>query len=269
MNGPLKISAVMTCHNRSETTETCLQSLATQSLPTEVSLSVFMVDDGSTDDTAARARSVFPEVNIIQGNGTLFWCGGMRKAWASAARSAPDYYLLLNDDTNLYPDAIGRLLEICRMTECRAIAVGSTCDPVTGAWTYGGIGPKIMNPHLAAFDCQTMNANCVLVPQGIYQTIGGLYHRYTHSMGDLDYGYMARRNGFLVLETSSFVGTCTQNTKDGTWEDRKLDRLSRFRKLIGPKGLPWKEWFFFTRRNAGNRWIRYFISPYIKILLGR
>ena len=41
----------------------------------------------------------YPNVNLIQGNGKLFWAGGMRLGWRTALKSKEyDAFLLLNDD---------------------------------------------------------------------------------------------------------------------------------------------------------------------------
>ncbi|GAT31757.1 glycosyltransferase, GT2 family [Terrimicrobium sacchariphilum] len=259
-----RIAAVLTCHNRRAKTSACLLALSRQELP-QGTISVFLVDDGSTDGTSTAVQEIFPEARIISGDGSLFWCGGMRVAWKEAAKSDPDYYLLLNDDTTLFPEAVSALLAICADRRPPTIALGAVCDPVTGEWTYGGVDCDHKNGNL----CRTMNANCALVPREVFNAIGGFHPAYTHGMGDFDYGYTARRKGFQLIETAEFVGTCSQNNKEGTWQDVKLDRWTRLKKLCSPKGLPFIEWLCYTRRNAGPFWILYLFSPYIKVLLGK
>ena len=93
-----KVAVLLTCHNRKAKTIECLKSLfkAIQFSKADSSFSVYLVDDGSTDGTAEAVLSNFPEVNVINGSGNLFWAGGMRLAWNTALQSNPDYYLLLN-----------------------------------------------------------------------------------------------------------------------------------------------------------------------------
>lgn len=107
----MQIAVLMTCHNRREITLRCLESLYAQKLPNGVSFNIFLVDDGCTDGTGAAVKAAYPDINVIQGTGDLFWCNGMRLAWDHAAKEDPDYYLWLNDDVVLYEDAIPRLLE--------------------------------------------------------------------------------------------------------------------------------------------------------------
>jgi GT2 family glycosyltransferase len=265
-----RIAALLTCHNRRDNTLACLHSLRAQSFGSLGSIEVFLVDDGSSDGTAAAVRELWPEANIIAGNGKLFWCGGMRKAWSVAAESNPDFYLLLNDDTVLFTDSIKSLLAICPTPQTATIAVGAVCDPESGDWTYGGLqsGDPFKDHADTPRLCRTMNANCALVPRTAFQTIGMFFHGYRHAMGDMDYGLVATRSGIKVVETPLFVGTCGRNAIEGTWRDKSLPRFKRFKQLLSPKGLPPKDWLYYCKRNCGSTWFRYFISPYLRVLSG-
>jgi GT2 family glycosyltransferase len=268
-----RIAALLTCHNRREKTLACLRSLKTQSFgigqDIPVSIEVFMVDDGSSDGTADAVRELWPETHIIPGSGNLFWCGGMRKAWSVAAVTNPDFYLLLNDDTVLFSNAIRSLFDICPDPETHTIAVGAICDPKSGDWTYGGLqsDEPFKNEADTPRICRTMNANCALVPRVVFQKIGMFYHGYRHAMGDMDYGLLATKKGMSVHETPIFIGECKRNSAAGTWRDKSLYRFVRMKKMLSHKGLPPCEWFFYCWRNCGHAWLRYFVSPYIRVLL--
>lgn len=269
----LRIAALLTCHNRRDKTYACLRSLRSQIGLTNsgFQLSVFLVDDGCTDGTVNSALEIWPEAHIIPGDGNLYWCGGMRKAWITAATTDPDLYLLLNDDTLLYPGAVDNLLAICPSPEAAVIAVGAIRDPKTGCWLYGGnqsdhdFVEGADTPRL----CRTMNANCTLVPRAVYRKIGMFYHAYDHAMGDTDYGLEAGRHGIPTYESTSFVGECEPNPEAGSWRDKSLPRIVRFQKLVSPKGLPPKDWLRYCLRNCGALWLRYWLSPYIRVILGK
>lgn len=125
-----RIATLITCYNRKQKTLESLTALFSQSILTEISLSVYLVDDASTDGTAAAVKELYPQVIILKGDGTLFWNRGMRKAFAVALEQGYDYYLWLNDDTELYPNALLTLLQtsqqLTQQGEARAIVVGST-----------------------------------------------------------------------------------------------------------------------------------------------
>jgi GT2 family glycosyltransferase len=265
----MQITALLTCYNRKEKTLCCLRALSTQQ-PKRNDLAYVIVDDGSTDGTSEAVKREFPKARVIQGDGSLYWCGGMRVAWSYAAADHPDYYLMVNDDTLLNPDALAALLTIAPDPNERVIAVAAICDPMTGEATYGGQlhGSGLIVPDGVVHPCDTLNGNAVLVTRAVFHAIGMLHDAYSHAMGDLDYGNLARRNGIPIIQSAQFLGTCPRNSSENTWVDRSLGRAERLRRLRSKKGLPLMEWMTFNRRNAGWSWPFKTISPYVRVLLG-
>lgn len=268
---PATIAVVLTCHNRRDKTLRCLRQIAAQDLPHEYRTEITLVDDGSTDGTSEAVLEEFPEANILRGDGNLFWCGGMRWAWLEAALRCPDYFLLANDDTLLDPLALQNLLEITGTPDSRNIAVAAIRDPQTGVRTYGGIRGENTAVGLSGGieECDTFNANAALVPAAVYAELGVFHEAYTHGMGDYDYGYRASRSGIKIFQSAVTLGICIRNPATGTWRDTSLSRRERLRMLQSPKGLPWKEWTIYNRRNVGWIWPWRAISPFLRILAGR
>lgn len=273
------IAVIMACHNRSSKTIACLESLFRNNHQVGCSVEVFLMDDGSTDGTEQVVSENYPQVNIIKGNGSLYWNGGMRVAFAAAMEQNFDYYLWLNDDTLLYPAAIETLIATAFDLQIKygndAIVVGSTQDENDGRLTYGGlIRPhkwksmtfNLINPCDEPVECEAMNGNCVLVPHSIAQVVGNLEPRFAHGMGDFDYGLRARKFGFKIWVAPGFVGTCGRNKIAGTFRDRTLPRRIRWVKMMLPNGLPPSSWLLFTFRHAGPFWLLFFIWPYLRIL---
>lgn len=266
----MRITALVTCHNRRDHTLACLESLHALDLPEDASLGIVLVDDGSTDGTEEAVRQKFPGVTLLNGDGSLFWCGGMRKAWKRAAEDDPDFYFLINDDTRLERNVITALVNITRGMESRIIAVAAIRDAVTGQKTYGGVRGNRSAPFSGQPEsCDTFNANAILIPRAVYRELGAFHDTYTHAMGDFDYGYQATKRGIRIVQSGEWLGTCSHNSWQGSWKDRSLSRRDRFRKLQEPKGLPWKEWVTYNRRNAGWIWPYRCVSPFLRILLGR
>lgn len=275
-----RISTLITCHNRKAKTLACLDALFRNTLPVGYALEVFLVDDDSTDGTALAVRQCFPLVNIIKGDGNLYWNGGMRVAFASAMEKGFDYYLWLNDDTLLYPTAIETLINTSRNLKAKqsksAIVVGSTQDKRDGQLTYGGvIRPRkwkpttfsLIVPRDVPVECDTMNGNCVLVPREVVETVGNLEEKFAHAMGDLDYGLRARYAGFAIWIMPRFAGTCARNAVTGSFNDASRPISVRLRKLMQPKGLPLSSWRVFTLRHAGFLWPVYWLWPYAKLIV--
>ena len=245
----LAVAVLMTCHNRVLKTCNCLQALFTQKLDSNVFLKVFLVDDASSDGTSQQVQHKFPQVHIIEGSGNLYWCGGMRLAWSVAAKSDPDFYLLLNDDTNLLPNALESLLALVPSPSTKAIAVGALSDPETGKKSYGVVSRRRATSPARI---NTFNGNCVLIPRSVYKDLESFHSAYTHGMGDHDYGYAAGRKGIPIFETKRFIGTCPLDHTEKTWRDRSLSVSTRLRLLNSPKGLPFESGLFFARGIMGS-----------------
>jgi GT2 family glycosyltransferase len=275
------IAALLTCHNRKQKTLTCLEALFDQKLSAEVDLHIYLVDDGSTDGTAEAVRQAYPQVRILQGSGNLFWNGGMRQAFAEAIKDDRDYYLWLNDDTLLYPEALDNFLTTSRRLseqgDIRAIVVGSTQDSETGKLTYGGrvrsswwhpLKFRLVEPGTTPKPCETMNGNCVLIPRAVVQVVGNLEPAFTHTAGDIDYGLRARKQGCSLWVAPGYVGTCQQNPLgEHWWEDPNLTLSERLKKMSQPKGLPLAEWKVVAQRHAGVFWPIYWLLPSVRLLL--
>ena len=76
-----KIAVLITSYNRREKTLVCLKNLMEQKGVPGLALSIFLVDDNSSDGTTAAVNAAYPSVTVIKGTGQLFWAGGMRTAW--------------------------------------------------------------------------------------------------------------------------------------------------------------------------------------------
>lgn len=274
-----RIAVLLTTFNRRPLTLQCLEALFAQEVA-GVTLQVFLVDDASSDGTAEAVAERFPGVHIEHGSGELYWVRGMHRAFASALAIGFDYYLWFNDDTLLHADALARLLATAAEKErggAPPIVTGSTSDPLTGVFTYGGfcwrskwIPPLLRHVHPdpdAAVECVTMNGNFTLIPQAVAQIIGNLDPHFQHSLGDIDYGLRATAAGFHVYAVPGYIGTCSDNSVSGTWRDADLSLRQRWKQMQSPKGSPWKEWSYFARRHMGPLWPLYAVSPYVKLIL--
>lgn len=274
-----RIAVLMTSFNRRDSTLRSLTALLHQRDTAAVDLRVFLVDDGSADGTSSAVQAAFPDVHLLRGDGSLYWNGGMRMAFAAAMQQSFDAYVLLNDDTILYEDAIARLVVCARArigSGKPAIVVGSTVSPHTGKHTYGGMVKRThgislafekIPPHACLpVPCDAMNGNIVLIPREVAEEVGNLEARFRHQFGDLDYALRAKHAGYEVIVAAGYLGECATNSSAGTWRDTSLPLKKRWRHLLSPKGTPVREWFLFTRRHYGWRAIYYAISPYLQTI---
>jgi GT2 family glycosyltransferase len=243
-------------------------------LADNVSLSVFLTDDASTDGTAEMITEEFPNTYIFRGNGNLYWGGGMRLAWVEALKVKEfDYYLWLNDDTFLKPTAITDLLKISQ--DHFGIIVGSCHDPDTGIWTYGGRatvgGVKSLRgvpvePTSYPQYCQQINGNIVLVPKAVVEKIGILSNNFTHAMGDFDYGFRALDAGIPLIVPPNYQATCSSNPTPA-WCNPATSFRKRLSLFNNPKGIHFSEFMVFCYRHFGLKCILIGAKVIIRLLL--
>lgn len=271
--GRPRIAAVMTVFNRRDVTLECLRSLDEQR-DLDAELHVVVVDDASPDGTADAVAEQYPDVELLHGDGTLYWNGGMHLAYGAALSRGYDYYLWLNDDTRLDPDAVSRLVATQEWLSDRgdppAIVVGSTRHPVDGRLTYGGrhrpsawrpMHFTLVQPKDTPQPADTMNGNCVLIPRSVARAVGNVDPAFRQQMGDYDYGLRAQAGGIGIWVAPGTIGTCATHPERRTDDQPLRDEV---RRLWSIKELTPSAWQTFTRRHAGPLWLMYFVSPYVR-----
>ncbi|MFC1878498.1 glycosyltransferase [Chloroflexota bacterium] len=101
------ISAVLLTYNNYDDTHECLQSLQETNYP---HLDIYLVDNGSQDQTPKKVRSNFPNVQVIENKQNLGVPAGYNVGFESALKAGADYILMLNNDTVISPAMIDELL---------------------------------------------------------------------------------------------------------------------------------------------------------------
>jgi len=256
IQGSPVIAVLLTCHNRKDTTLRCLDTLFSQQGNGErYRMDVFLVDDGSTDGTGTAVAARFPQVHLIRGDGNLFWNRGLHLAWESATANADyDFYLWLNDDTFLYPQAVNIMLGSVEKAGPDAIITGATQSAVTKQCTYGGEtrdGKKVI-PNGSLQRCELMNGNFVLISRVVFEKVGMLDPLFHHAIGDRDYGLRAIKRGCTILLTGEYIGTCEGHVRLPRWCLPDVPLRQRMSSLYSPLGYCHPYYFFvYEKRHFG------------------
>lgn len=248
------ITVLLTVHNRREKTLECLRNLFHQELPSGHKITVFLTDDGCTDGTREAIANEFPAVNVVDGDGTLFWNRGMIAAWKEAAKISPDFYLWLNDDTYLMPGALSTLIECSERHQDKALIVGATCSTTDStATTYGGRtkSGRLIPVSDTDYQCATLNGNIVLVPSCVYNRLGTNDPMFRHSLGDFDYGLRATKENIPIIQAPGHLGTCDLHDKMAKWCDPTQPLKARWHHFFSPTGANPFEFFRYKKRHAG------------------
>jgi GT2 family glycosyltransferase len=274
----IKVAVLMTCFNRREKTIRCLSAIHENTKIKEVELDIYLVNDGCTDGTVDEVMKQYPAVNVIQGTGSLYWNGGMRLAWRAALNKEYDFYLWVNDDSIMEPDAIARIIIAYNVLKSNGENVGAILGTMVdslGSLTYGGrlrnskINPISFGPVLKPSDesiiCHFINGNFTLIPENSVKKIGILSDAYTHSMGDFDYGLRLKKLGLNCWVAPGVYGECETNSLVGGCQDAELSVIERASKMQSISQLPpVNEWMYFVRKHGGSVWPLLWIKAWIR-----
>jgi GT2 family glycosyltransferase len=206
-----KIEVVTPVHNRKELTLGCLRSLASADR-TGIDLHVIIVDDGSTDGTADAVRREFPNVEIITGDGNLWYTAGMNKGLEGAIEHDPDYVLAINNDCQFDPAILRHMLETARSNPRSVVgAVLVNWDdrrsvfqvaPKWNVW-WGGmrhwVKQTIDTLPASPWRVELIVGNCLLIPAEAIREVGVMDAKRLPQYGDAEYTPRMRRAGYQLL----------------------------------------------------------------------
>jgi GT2 family glycosyltransferase len=130
----VRVAVIVASHNRATQTLSALRAVHRQD-GADARTDVVLCDAGSTDGTVEQVRTDFPSAIVLEEGPELFWNSGMRRAFSVAVEADYDFYLWLNDDTLLDPDAFAILLRTLDDPAVRAprSAQRSGVMPATGS----------------------------------------------------------------------------------------------------------------------------------------
>jgi GT2 family glycosyltransferase len=104
-----RVSVLILNWNGRDLLRRCLASLRSQGWR---DFETIVVDNGSSDDSASMVAQDFPEVRLLALQTNTGFCGGNNRAYAV---SRGDLVVLLNNDAELAPDFLARMIEAADM----------------------------------------------------------------------------------------------------------------------------------------------------------
>lgn len=203
---------------------------------------VIVVDDGSTDGLAAVLGSDFPEVEVIKGNGELWFTGGTNKGIEAALKHDPDYIITCNNDTIFHDRSVRNLIACAERNE------RSVVGPLLLNWDQPHkifqVAPKwylsqggfrhwrhqtVWTVPDHEFEVEIIVGNCVLFPVQAIREAGLMDENRFMQYGDAEYTPRMRKMGWkLLIDPSSYI-FCKPNDAPGKFMQLSLkDKLKAF-----------------------------------------
>jgi N-acetylglucosaminyl-diphospho-decaprenol L-rhamnosyltransferase len=131
---PATIWTVVVTFNAAAVIRRCLDSLR----DSEMSTSVVVVDNSSTDNTAAVVQDEYPEVNLVEAGVNLGFGAACNLGAHLAGATADSYIFFLNPDASVAPGCIGTLASALARDERLGVVSPLLIDHATGTIRYAG-----------------------------------------------------------------------------------------------------------------------------------
>ncbi len=236
-NKLIHVEIIAPVHNRRDITLQCLRSLSRID-HAGLKVHVIIVDDGSTDDTGEAIRSNFPDVEVVQGDGNLWYTAGTNRGIEAALEKNPDYVLAINDDS-IFDEKF-----LARMVGCAEANTRSVVGPLLLLWdephkvfqvaprwsvSYGGwqhlYKQTVWTMPRAAWEVEAIVGNCVLLPVEAIRRVGLMDAKKFPHYGDTDYTVRMRRAGWRLLIEPRARVFCQPNAPLPALREQSLKNL--------------------------------------------
>jgi GT2 family glycosyltransferase len=211
----MDVSIIILTRNTCALTRAAVQSVLDSRDP--LAKEIFVVDNGSTDETASTLPREFPQIKFIRSEKNL----GFSRACNLAAKSAlGEFLLLLNSDARPAPDALEKCAAWMRTNPDCAVAGGQLLNAdgsrQNSIANFPTLATELLNKSLlrrlrpekfpgkeqifpAPVDVETIVGAFVFVRKKIWDALGGLDERFFFFFEETDFCLRARQKNFRVV----------------------------------------------------------------------
>jgi len=243
-----RVVIVTPVHNRRNITLQCLGSLHSINR-TGLDVHIIVVDDGSTDGTGDAIREEYPEVEILQGDGNLWYTAGTNRGIRAGLSRNPDYILAINDDSVFDArflqhmvrcaqenprSVVGALLLLWDSPD-RVFQVGARWDTWYGGWRHRH-DLTTKNVPRDPWEVEIIVGNCVLYPAEAIRRAGLMNERFFPHYGDAEYTPRMRKAGWRLLVEPNARVYCQPNAVPSSL--RTLPFSSLVERFVGNRRSP-------------------------------
>jgi len=177
---------------------------------------IVVVDNGSTDDSVSALRAQYPDITIIENGRNLGYAEGFNAGIRYAAQQEADYFLIVNNDTVIDPDALGELVSVAEQDPRvgfvsgkvyfyddpnRLQSVGRISHPLRLAGTLLGCGELDQGQYDEIREHDFVDDVFLLVRRAVFEEVGGYDPTFFLMYEETDWCARIRRAGFKIMYT--------------------------------------------------------------------
>jgi GT2 family glycosyltransferase len=240
------VFVVIPTHNRWEEARVTLGCLLNS---TYKDFRILLVEDACTDGTVEKCRAEFPQVEILHGDGNLWWSGSTNMGTKRALEQGAEIVMWINDDIRVEPETVAHLVESFERKGEKSIVCARIRLPA-GEQEWRGDPPSW---HPAVKEWKPLElpttgdlaiehppgGQGVLIPARCFREIGFLDRdNFAMNWADHNFHYRAMKAGYKYFISPRAV----------VWE-RANKEPPQAKNIFTMKGA-W--WFLTNRRSYGN-----------------
>jgi GT2 family glycosyltransferase len=203
-----EVYVLLPVHNRRDVTMRMVACLQAQTFQ---DFRLVVIDDGSTDGTAAAIRRAIPDVVVVQGTGRLWWAGALQRGfdWLRRHDVAGDaIVLIMNDDVAVADDFVARgvaLLRARTRTLLHAQYVAPNGSPVESGQSFD-VEKLAFSVHDGRRPLNCLTTQALFMRWSDMRAIGGFHPRLLpHYLSDYEYTLRAHRLGFDLVTSPTLL----------------------------------------------------------------
>ena len=207
------LAVVVLTRNRRDDLIDCLEAVRAFDVP---DLRLFVVDNGSTDDTAEVVASDFPEATLLREPENLGAPGGRNVGWKHAVVTGRPQYVLFLDDDAVADPALARTM-VQRLEDDLETAVvcgkgygarpsrtvlsaGMICNLYTGVVRDIGTGEADRGQYDAVKEVDACSGFAFMVRTEVLEATGGLDEAFfPYGWEDTEFCLRVRKLGYRVI----------------------------------------------------------------------
>lgn len=211
------VCAIVLNYNGKDVTLETLASLIRIDYP---AIELLVVDNGSDDGSQEAVHGAFPDVAQVRKRVNEGVAAGMNVGIAWALESGFDYLLILNNDIEVQPDMVSRMVEAlearpdfaCAGPKCyyywdreRLWSAGGVLSYREAITRERGMGEIDRGRYDSTEEVDYINGCAILIPRRVIEDVGPMDPAYVVGVEDADWCARAREKGYRCLYVADAV----------------------------------------------------------------